>query len=205
MLVRALLALLIVAAALPVPVAAATVRVGVVEDKPNDRWGFRPGDLTVAVGDTVEFVNDGREIHTFEATSGLFTSPSVNPGGTYRFTFQQPGDVAYICSLHTGMEGIVRVRAAAPAPAPAPAPSAPAPAPAPSAPAPAPAAPAPAAPAPAPAAPAPAPAPAAAPAGAADYAIPGGWFYTQAGGGGGRGYAVSDEGGVRFWSELRRL
>jgi N-acetylmuramoyl-L-alanine amidase len=35
--------------------------------------------------------------------------------------------------------------------------------------------------------------------------VAGGWFYTQAGGGGGRGYAVTDEGGVRFWSELRRL
>jgi N-acetylmuramoyl-L-alanine amidase len=39
----------------------------------------------------------------------------------------------------------------------------------------------------------------------ADFAVPGGRFYTQAGGGGGRGYAVTDAGGVRFWSELRRL
>jgi N-acetylmuramoyl-L-alanine amidase len=38
-----------------------------------------------------------------------------------------------------------------------------------------------------------------------DFAIPGGRFYTQAGGGGGRGYAVTDEGGVRFWTELQRL
>ncbi|HEY3109072.1 MAG TPA: hypothetical protein VGL23_09985, partial [Chloroflexota bacterium] len=109
MLRRALIALLLLAAALPAPVAAATVRVGVVEDKANDRWGFRPADLSVAVGDTVEFVNDGREIHTFEAVSGLFTSPSVDPGGTFRVTFQRPGDVAYNCSLHTRMEGVVRV------------------------------------------------------------------------------------------------
>src|SRR3989442_457769 len=76
------------------------------------------------------------------------------------------------------MEGVVRVRAAVAA---APAPAAPAPA---------------------------APASGAAPgpsAGSADFAIPNGWFYTQTGGGGGRGYAVTDEGGVRFWSELQRL
>jgi hypothetical protein len=46
----------------------------------------------------------------------------------------------------------------------------------------------------------PAPAP-----GATDFAIAGGWFYTQTGGGGGRGYAVTDAGGVRFWSEFQRL
>src|SRR5438876_6861743 len=39
----------------------------------------------------------------------------------------------------------------------------------------------------------------------ADFPIANGWFYTQAGGGGGRGYAVTDDGGVRFWSELQRL
>ncbi|HEV8637418.1 MAG TPA: carboxypeptidase-like regulatory domain-containing protein [Chloroflexota bacterium] len=42
-------------------------------------------------------------------------------------------------------------------------------------------------------------------AGAPDFAVPNGWFYTQTGGGGGRGYAVTDEGGLRFWSEFRRL
>lgn len=41
--------------------------------------------------------------------------------------------------------------------------------------------------------------------GAPDVAIANGRFYTQAGGGGGKGYAVTDDGGVRFWSEFRRL
>ncbi|HYN88242.1 MAG TPA: glycosyl hydrolase family 18 protein, partial [Ardenticatenaceae bacterium] len=39
----------------------------------------------------------------------------------------------------------------------------------------------------------------------ADWDIPNGHFFTQTGGGSGRGYAVSDDGGVRFWSEFRRL
>jgi hypothetical protein len=38
-----------------------------------------------------------------------------------------------------------------------------------------------------------------------DYPIANGRFYTQTGGGGGRGYAVTDEGDVRFWSEFQRL
>jgi hypothetical protein len=48
--------------------------------------------------------------------------------------------------------------------------------------------------------------PAAAPtSAAADFDIPGGHFFTQTGGGGGKGYAVTDDAGGRFWSELQRL
>jgi len=38
-----------------------------------------------------------------------------------------------------------------------------------------------------------------------DFAIPNGWFFTQTGGDTGLGYRVTDEGGVQFWSEFRRL
>ncbi|HZQ98380.1 MAG TPA: beta-galactosidase [Chloroflexota bacterium] len=38
-----------------------------------------------------------------------------------------------------------------------------------------------------------------------DWDVPNGHFFTQTGGGGGRGYSVTDEGGVRFWSEFQRL
>src|SRR5205823_2583284 len=40
---------------------------------------------------------------------------------------------------------------------------------------------------------------------APDWDIAGGHFYTQTGGGGGLGYAVTDDDGVAFWSEMRRL
>ncbi|MCL4369560.1 MAG: hypothetical protein M1380_01440, partial [Chloroflexi bacterium] len=43
---------------------------------------------------------------------------------------------------------------------------------------------------------------------APDYDIPGGHFYTQAngqGGAGGTGFAITDEGGIPFWSEYQRL
>src|SRR5262245_23013395 len=38
-----------------------------------------------------------------------------------------------------------------------------------------------------------------------DWPVAGGWFYTQRGDAPGRGFAVTDEGGVLFWSALRRL
>lgn len=40
---------------------------------------------------------------------------------------------------------------------------------------------------------------------AEDWDISGGHFFTQTGGGGGKGFAVTDEAGVRFWSEFQRL
>jgi hypothetical protein len=38
-----------------------------------------------------------------------------------------------------------------------------------------------------------------------DWDVANGHFFSQTGGGGGKGYAVTDEGGVRFWSEFQRL
>lgn len=38
-----------------------------------------------------------------------------------------------------------------------------------------------------------------------DWPLPGGHFFTQTGGGAGKGYLVSDDGGIFFWSELQRL
>lgn len=40
---------------------------------------------------------------------------------------------------------------------------------------------------------------------AADFDTAGGRFFTQTGGGGGKGYAVTDDGAARFWSEFQRL
>ncbi len=45
----------------------------------------------------------------------------------------------------------------------------------------------------------------AAQAGGQDWAIPNGWFYTQPGDGVGRGFSLTDDNGIRFWSEYQRL
>src|SRR5919204_1903891 len=38
-----------------------------------------------------------------------------------------------------------------------------------------------------------------------DFAVQNGWFFTQAGGGAGRGFALTDDGGVAFWRDFQRL
>ena len=53
--------------------------------------------------------------------------------------------------------------------------------------------------------PPPAAAGSASPTRSADHALPNGWFYTQAAGQPDRGFAVTDEAGVAFWSEFQRL
>ena len=40
---------------------------------------------------------------------------------------------------------------------------------------------------------------------APDYVVPGGWYYTQTGGGTGRGYAITDYDGIGFWQGFLRL
>lgn len=91
---------------------AAHVRVGVVEDKANDRWGFRPPVVEVAVGGTVVFVNDGTEEHNFLSLTleQQFGSSNTPPGGTFSITLRLAGNVRFICDLHPNMEGEIRVR-----------------------------------------------------------------------------------------------
>lgn len=38
-----------------------------------------------------------------------------------------------------------------------------------------------------------------------DYAVANGWYYTQTGGGTGRGYAITDNGGIAFWTGFQQL
>jgi plastocyanin len=40
-------------------------------------------------------------------------SPVVKPGESWFFTFDTPGTYAYLCDLHTGMEGVINVAAVA--------------------------------------------------------------------------------------------
>jgi plastocyanin len=70
---------------------------------------FEPADLTVHPGDTIVWVNKDLFAHTATAEGG-FDSRQIDPGGSWRLTFQAPGDLPYVCSLHPTMKAIVRVR-----------------------------------------------------------------------------------------------
>jgi plastocyanin len=71
---------------------------------------FSPRATTVAVGQTVTWVNEDRVPHDVVATSGAtFHSETFRQGETFKFRATRPGTIAYVCSLHQGMNGTLTV------------------------------------------------------------------------------------------------
>jgi plastocyanin len=79
---------------------------------------FQPAKLTVAVGDSVVWINKDPFPHTATATSGAFDSKNIGPEKSWTFKAVKKGEFAYICSLHPTMKGelIVSPPTAGPAP-----------------------------------------------------------------------------------------
>ena len=92
----------------------------------NDKLRFVPNEITIKVGDTVEWRNIGAIPHTITADpermpnstniklpngAEAFDSGWVVRGKSYRYTFSEPGIYRYICLPHesAGMLGIVIV------------------------------------------------------------------------------------------------
>lgn len=88
------------------PAAAAPATAGTTIDMVDLK--FEPAALTVERGQTVTFVNRGKVTHNAKGED--FFSRVVEPGGTYRHTFDRAGTFAYVCTFHPGMEGTVTVR-----------------------------------------------------------------------------------------------
>ena len=85
---------------------------------PSAEFSFYPGDLTVSAGTVVTWTNQDTVVHS--ATSGtsdgsvgqpdgFFDSGLVDPGGTFEFTFTEPGTYAYFCTPHPWMQGTITV------------------------------------------------------------------------------------------------
>jgi plastocyanin len=73
-------------------------------------YDFKPATLTVAVGTTVTWTNQGPSAHTVTAVDGSFGStPTLNPGDTFSRTFTAAGTFAYICAIHSSMKGTITV------------------------------------------------------------------------------------------------
>ncbi|MCZ6841066.1 MAG: plastocyanin/azurin family copper-binding protein [Alphaproteobacteria bacterium] len=92
----------------------------------NDELRFVPNEITINVGDTLEWRNIGAIPHTVTADprrmpsstnielpdgAAAFDSGWVVRGESYRYTFSEPGIYRYICLPHerAGMLGIVIV------------------------------------------------------------------------------------------------
>src|SRR5919107_777184 len=70
---------------------------------------FDPGQLTVAPGTTVTWVNDGEEPHPSTADDGTWDSGTLQPGESFSFTFDDPGDYSYLCEIHPDMTATITV------------------------------------------------------------------------------------------------
>jgi plastocyanin len=77
----------------------------------NDKYGFAPATLTVTKGTRVEWSNASDAPHTVTSDSGTTLASSIiSPsGGTFDFTFTQPGTYTYHCTVHPYMKGTIVV------------------------------------------------------------------------------------------------
>src|SRR5918993_6086940 len=74
---------------------------------------FAPANITVEPGTTVTWVQSGDNPHTTTSYDGLWDSGMIEggSGGTFSFTFEEPGRYDYFCIPHEslGMVGSVTV------------------------------------------------------------------------------------------------
>ena len=76
---------------------------------------YTPADITINVGDTVEWINVDTAAHTVtsgspaDGPSGVFDSSLVMADAVYAFTFEEAGTYDYFCMVHPWMVGSVTV------------------------------------------------------------------------------------------------
>ena|ERR1700722_6321276 len=75
-------------------------------------FAFLPGNLTIARGTSVTWVNKDEEPHNIVnvAQPRVFRSAAVDGGEKFSFTFNDPGTYKYICSIHPHMSGTIVVQ-----------------------------------------------------------------------------------------------
>lgn len=97
---------LVIAAAVAVATTATAAEVHTIN---MDGTRFTPETLTVQRGDRVVWVNKDPFPHT--ATAGrTFDSGSIPAGKSWSYVAREPGEYAYVCTLHPGMKGTLIVR-----------------------------------------------------------------------------------------------
>lgn len=72
-------------------------------------YDYVPGELTVAVGDTVTWTSISNLTHTVDADDHSFESDLMNYGDSFEHTFAAAGVYAYHCDLHPLQLGTITV------------------------------------------------------------------------------------------------
>ncbi|MGD0115951.1 MAG: cupredoxin family copper-binding protein [Dehalococcoidia bacterium] len=73
-------------------------------------FAFSPPSVTIQVGGTVTWTNNGPSAHTATADDGSFDSGSLAAGKTFQHTFQTAGTFSYHCTIHPFMTAEVVVQ-----------------------------------------------------------------------------------------------
>lgn len=71
---------------------------------------YRPSQLDVLPGETVDWTNVSQRTHTVTSDTGLFDSGNVPGGSGFSFQFTEPGEYHYHCTIHPSIVGEVDVR-----------------------------------------------------------------------------------------------
>jgi hypothetical protein len=71
---------------------------------------YVPNPATVSVGATVTWVNNDVDPHTSTSSTNVWGSPTIQPGGSFSFTFPSAGSFPYICLIHPNMVGTIVVQ-----------------------------------------------------------------------------------------------
>ncbi len=74
-------------------------------------YQFSPGSLTIHVGETVTWINNGPSVHTATASNGSFDTGNLQKGASASHTFTQAGAFTYFCRIHPFMHGTIVVLA----------------------------------------------------------------------------------------------
>ena len=72
---------------------------------------FQPQGIRVKPGTIVTWINKDPVVHNVRQIESVFLSPDVmQPGGTFSYTFDKPGEYRYQCTYHhPNMNGVVIV------------------------------------------------------------------------------------------------
>jgi plastocyanin len=76
----------------------------------GDGMSFTPSNVTIKVGDTVQWVNEDKEIpHSSTSDNGFWDSNVLGYQQDFIHTFTEVGTYPYHCRIHSFMRGTVNV------------------------------------------------------------------------------------------------
>lgn len=74
---------------------------------------FNPHDIEVPKGGKIVWTNDDSVGHNVTKEDGPgpdFSSDTLNNGDTFEQTFDTPGEIKYVCTIHPGQDGTITVK-----------------------------------------------------------------------------------------------